>query len=428
MKYIKRIIDSEIELMLKVTGAILIKGPKWCGKTTSARQFSKSELDLQEEDTKENSIRIAENKISLLLEGEKPRLIDEWQEIPRLWNSIKTDVDNQNKKGLYILTGSATPKDETETNRHSGLGRFSFIEMKSMTLFESEDSNGTISLKEIVDGVAEIDGKTSDIDYERLAYLTCRGGFPSAVIEKDEQIALEIVKSYVKVLCEEDISRIDNTKRNPLLARQILKAYARNVATINSDQSIYDDVRYNYGDVTNQTLIEYMNIFKRLYVIDEVEAWNPNIRSKTSIRTSNKKGFVDPAIASAVLEFSPKELALDPKTFGFLFENLVNRDLSVYARRSDGYLRHYRDRTGLECDHVIHFNNGKYGLIQAKLGNKYIDQGIQKLRELKELIIEKNKKKKTVKEPDFMMVITGGDMAYTTTDGIYVVPVGCLRD
>lgn len=428
MGYIKRIVDSEIELMLKVTGAILIKGPKWCGKTTSARQFSKSEINLQDEDTRKKSIRIADNKISLLLEGEKPRLIDEWQEIPELWNTIKTDIDNQNKRGLYILTGSTTPKDETDRNRHSGIGRFSFIEMKPMTLFESGDSNGTISLKKIVDGEAEIDGKTSDIGYERLAFLTCRGGFPSAVVEEDEQIALEIVRSYVKVLCEEDISRIDNTKRNPLLARQILKSYARNVATINSDQSIYDDVRYNFGEVTNQTLIDYMNIFARLYVIDEVEAWNPNIRSKTSIRTSHKKGFVDSAIASSALEFSPKELALDPESFGFLFENLVNRDLSVYARKSGGYLRHYRDRTGLECDHVLHFSNGKYGLIQSKLGNTYIDQGIKKLRDLRDLISKRNAEKKTVREPDFLMVITGGDMAYTTKDGIHVVPIGCLKN
>jgi len=299
--------------------------------------------------------------------------------------------------------------------------------MKPMTLFESGDSKGNVSLSEILNGTAKIDGKTSDIEYEKLAYLTCRGGFPSAV-KKDGELALEVSKSYVKVLCDEDVSRIDNTKRNPMLARQILKSYARNVATINSDQSIYDDVRYNYGDITDRTIIEYMNIFKRLYVIDEVEAWNPNIRSKTSVRTSNKKGFVDPSIATALLECSPKELAMDPETFGFLFENLVNRDLSVYARKSGGYLRHYRDRTGLECDHVIHFENGKYGLIQTKLGVDSVEQGLEKLREIKELMVEKNQEKKTIKEPDFMMVINGGDMAYTTTDGIYVVPIGCLRD
>ncbi|MCL2222874.1 MAG: DUF4143 domain-containing protein [Oscillospiraceae bacterium] len=428
MAYIKRIVDSEIELMLKVTGALLVKGPKWCGKTTSARQFAKSEINFQDENTRQTGMRIAENKISLLLDGENPRLLDEWQEIPGLWNAVKTDVDNKHKKGLYILTGSATPNDELNKGRHSGLGRFSLIEMKPMTLFESGDSNGSISLKDIVDGVASVDGKTSYIDYERLAYLTCRSGFPSAVTEEDEQIALHIVKSYVTILCEEDISRIDNTTRNPQLARNILKSYARNVATINSDQSIYDDVRYNYGDVTNQTLMGYMNILKRLYVIDEVPAWNPNIRSKTSIRTSAKKGFIDPAIACSVLEVSPKELALDPKTFGFLFENLVNRDLSVYSGKSGGFLRHYRDRTGLECDHVIHFSNGKYGLVQAKLGNLYIDQGIEKLRELKKLIVTKNKEKKIVREPDFFMVITGGNIAYTTKDGIHVVPIGCLKD
>lgn len=425
MSYYKRIIDDVIKEKLEITGGIVIKGPKWCGKTTSAKQISNSVLDLQNEKNKKKNKEIAEYDISLLLKGEKPRLIDEWQVIPEIWNMVKTDIDEQNGRGLYILTGSVIPTDNK--NLHSGIGRFSFIEMKTMSLYESMDSNGTISLNDILNNNVIIRGQKSDIDYQRLAYLTCRGGWPS-IIGMSEKNALQISKEYVKALCESDISSIDGKMRNPRLAKQILKAYARNVSTINSNQTIYDDVKKNYGYVSEKTLIEYMNILKRLYVIDEVDSWNPNLRSKTAVRTAPKKGFVDPSIATAILNCSPEELVFDPKTFGLLFENLVNRDLSVYVNKIGGDLCHYRDRYGLECDHVLHFNNGKYGLVQTKLGSNGIEQGIDKLRELRDLIKEKNKKKKTIKEPDFYMVITGGETALTTPDGILVVPIGCLKD
>lgn len=425
--YIGRILDDEIKRKLKVTGSVVIKGPKWCGKTTSAKQFAKSIIDLQSIETKEKYKQIAENSIMLLLEGDKPRLIDEWQEIPQIWNAVRTDVDKQNKAGLYILTGSTTPIDEETKHLHSGVGRMSFIEMKPMTLFETGDSNGSISLKDIRDNKIKIHGQKSNINYERLAYLTCRGGWPSAV-NMDEDVALDVSKEYVKALTESDISRVDGRVRNPDLAYNILSIYARHISTIDSDKTLFEDIRFNYGDVAESTLYDYMNVLKRLYVIDEVNSWNPNLRSKTSVRTSPKKGFVDPSIATAVLEISPKELALDPNTFGLLFENLVNRDLSVYTSKIGGYVKHYRDRAGLECDHVIHFNNGKYGLIQTKLGSSGIEQGIQKLREIRDLIKEKNKIKKTIKEPDFMMVINGYDIAYTTEDGIFIVPIGCLKD
>lgn len=279
----------------------------------------------------------------------------------------------KNEAGLYILTGSTTPKDEK--GLHSGIGRLAFVEMKPMTLFESGDSNGSISLKDILDNKIKIYGQKSEIDYQRLAFLTCRGGWPSAM-NKDEDIAIDIAKKYVKALTESDVSNVDNKKRNPELTRHILRAYARHVSTIDSDKTLFEDIRYNYGDVSESTLYDYINILKRLYVIDEVDAWNPNLRSKTSVRTSPKKGFVDPSIGTAALEVSPKELALDPETFGLFFENLVNRDLSVYTDKIGGYVKHYGDRYGLECDHVIHFNNGKYGLIQTKLGTSGIEQGI----------------------------------------------------
>ena len=303
------------------------------------------------------------------------------------------------------------------------------MEMKPLTLFESGESNGSVSLRDIAEGVAVIRGQKSDISYRQLAYLTCRGGWPSAV-DKSETIALEIVKEYINGLCEFDISNVDDRSRNPGLTRCLFRAYARHVSTIDSDVALYGDVRALYGSITDQTLIDYVNALKRLYVIDEVLAWNPNLRSKTSIRTSPKKSFVDPSIGIAALDISPKQLALDPETFGLFFENLVQRDLSVYTGKAGGYVRHYRDRLGLECDHVIHFNNGKYGLVQTKLGPGQTEHGIEKLRELRGLIKSRNQNsgRTMIAEPDFYMVINGGETSFTTTDGIYVVPIGCLKD
>jgi predicted AAA+ superfamily ATPase len=312
---------------------------------------------------------------------------------------------------------------------HSGIGRLSFVEMKPMTLFESGESNGSVSLKDIADGTAVVSGQKSAIGYRQLAYLVCRGGWPSAM-GRDETIALEIAKEYFHALCEADISHVDGRSRNPLLARFLLRAYARHVSTIDSDAALYGDVRTLHGDITNQTLMDYTNALKRLYVIDEVPAWNPNLRSKTSIRTSPKKSFSDPSIGTAALNISPEQMTLDPETFGLFFENLVQRDLSVYVGKIGGYVRHYRDRLGLECDHVLHFNDGKFGLVQTKLGSGQTEHGVEKLRKLRSLIRDKNQKsaRTLVAEPDFYMVVNGGETAFTTTDGIYIVPIGCLKD
>ena len=428
MDYIKRIIDDVIELKLQVTGGVLIRGPKWCGKTTSAEQFAKSKLKLQDTKTIEKNRQIADNDISLLLEGEKPRLIDEWQVIPNIWNAVRTEIDENDEAGLFILTGSTTPPKKKE-KFHTGIGRFSFVEMKPFTLFESGDSNGSISLSDIQSGKAIVRGQKSDIDYKRLAYLTCRGGWPTA-LKRKEKVALEIAKEYVKVLTDSDISEYDGTTRKADLAHTILRAYSRHVSTIDSNKTMFEDIRAFYGDVTDATIYDYLSIFKSLYVIEDIEAWNPNLRSKTSIRTSPKKAFVDPSIGIATLGISPEELALDPETFGLFFENLVNRDLSVYAGKIGGTVRHYRDRMGLECDHVIHFENGKYGIIETKLGPTQTDNGIAKLREMRDLIKKKNAEEKriVIKEPDFYMVINGGETAFTTEDGILIVPIGCLKD
>lgn len=422
MKYIKRIVDKEIKEKLSISGAVVIKGPKWCGKTTSAKQVAKSVLEMQNPDLQENYIELANTRPSLLLEGEKPRLIDEWQIVPKLWNAVRYSVDNIGKTNQYILTGSATPKEDD--TMHSGVGRFSFITMKPMTLFESGDSNGKISLKDILEGKREIDGIRTDLDYEKIAHVLCRGGWPSSISLPEKQ-ALQIAKNYIEVLCESDISKVDGVKRNPSLARAILKAYARQVSTIGSNQSIIADVRANYSDVSDRTIMDYMNILKKLYIIDEIEAWNPNIRSKTSIRTANKKSMIDPSLAVAALGCSPKEIMLDIETYGLLFENLVNRDLSVYVNSIVGTLKHYRDRYNLECDNVVHFDDGRYALIETKLGGTRIKEAEEHLLELQKLIIENEPK---LGKPEFLMVITGTEMAYTTEKGILVVPIGCLKD
>lgn len=422
MKYISRIVDKEIKEKLNIMGAVVIKGPKWCGKTTSSKQIARSVLEMQNPDLQDNYIELANTKPSLLLEGEKPRLIDEWQLAPKLWNAVRYSVDNSGKPNQYILTGSATPKEDDTL--HSGVGRFAFITMKPMTLFESGESNGKISLTDIRSKKINVDGIKTDLTYEKIAYVLCRGGWPTSLNLSVKQ-SLEIAKNYIDVLCNSDISRVDGVKRNPNLAKAILKAYARQVSTIGSNQSLYDDVKANYADVSERTIMDYIDVLRKLYIIEEIEAWNPNIRSKTAIRTANKKSMIDPSLAVAVLGCSPKELMLDIRTFGLLFENLVSRDLSVYVNSVGGTLRHYRDRYKLECDNVIHFDDGKYALVETKLGGTRIKEAEEHLLELRKLILNNEPK---IGEPEFMMVVTGTDMAYTTDTGVMIVPIGCLRN
>lgn len=422
MEYISRIVDEEIKEKLDIMGAILIKGPKWCGKTTSAKQVANSILEMQNPDMQDNYIELANTKPSLLLEGEKPRLIDEWQLAPKLWNAVRYSVDNIGLPGQYVLTGSATPKEDD--TMHSGVGRFAFITMKPMTLSESGDSNGKISIGEILKGNRNIDGIKTDLTYEKIAYVLCRGGWPSAINLPEKQ-SLEIAKNYIDVLCNSDISRVDGVKRNPNLARAILKSYSRQVSTIDSNQSLFEDIKANYSDVSERTIQDYLDILKKLYIIEEIEAWNPNIRSKTSIRTASKKSMIDPSLAVAALGCSPRELMLDIRTFGLLFENLVNRDLSVYVNSLGGTLKHYRDRYNLECDNVIHFADGRYALVETKLGGTNLKEAEEHLLTLKKLILENEPK---IGEPEFLMVITGTDMAYTTENGVMIVPIGCLKE
>lgn len=419
MEYIKRIVDEEIKHKLSVMGAVLIKGPKWCGKTTTAKQIAKSILEMQNPDNQDNYVELANTKPSLLLEGDKPRLIDEWQLAPKLWNAVRYSVDTLNLTNQYILTGSATPIDNSTL--HSGVGRFAFIVMKPMTLFESGDSNGEISLKEILNGNRKIDGIKSNLTYEKIAYLICRGGWPSSLQIKEVD-ATQIAKNYIDVLCDSDISKVDGIKRDSFLARTILKAYARQVSTIDSDKTLYEDVKANYADISDRTIIDYLSVLKNLFITSEIEAWNPNIRSKTAIRTSPKKSMIDPSLAVASLGCSQKDLMLDIRTYGLLFENLVDRDLSVYANAIGGTIKHYRDRYGLECDNVICLNDGRYGLVEVKLSSSKIKEAEEHLLTLKNMISE-NK----LKAPEFLMIVTGTQIAYTTQNDVLVVPIGCLK-
>lgn len=429
INYKKRIIDKEIEKQLLTIGAIVIRGPKWCGKTTTAKQFSNSMISLQDPDNADRYKEIAENKVSILLKGEKPLLIDEWQEIPKIWNGVRYNIDEEGSVGQFILTGSSTLNEDELKKLHSGVGRFSFVNMRTMSLYESGDSNGSISLNDILNGKRDIDGKKTELTYEKISEVICRGGWPNSIY-KPLDVALKIPQNYINTLVESDISRIDNVSRNSELMRTILKSYARNVSTINSDQLIINDVKANFGEVHENTILNYLNVLKKLYIIEEIPAWNPNIRSKTSIRTSPKKTFTDPSLATAVLNISPMELTLDPNTMGLLFENLVNRDLQVYANSIGGHLNHFRDRYGLECDNVIHFNNGKYALIEVKLGDRKIKEAEEHLLMMVKLINKYNEEheKNKLQLPEFMMIITGDDMAYTTKNNIMIVPIGCLKD
>lgn len=422
MKYINRIIDQEIQEKLSVMGAVLINGPKWCGKTTSSKRIAKSVLEMQNPYLRENYMELANIQPSLLLEGRKPRLIDEWQVGPNLWNAVKNMIDSVGLPNQYILTGVSSSKEDNIL--HSGDEKIASITMKPMTLFESGDSNGRISLTELLNGKHNIDGITTKLTYKKMAFVLCRGGWPYTLNISQKQ-SLEIAKGYLDELCNSDISMFDGVKRNPSLAKAILKSYAKQISTINSNKSLFKDVKENFAVVSEKTMIDYLNVLKKLYIIDEIEAWKPNIRNKTAIRTSRKKSMIDPSLAVAVLGYSPKELMLDFCTYSLLFENLVNRDLSVYVKSIGGKLKHYRDRYNLKCNNVIQLDDGRYALVETKLGGTKIKEVEKNLLTLKKLLSENNPE---IGSPEFLMIITATDTAYTTENGVMVVPIGCLKN
>lgn len=422
--YHQRIADSLLNFKLHSKGAVLIEGPKWCGKTTTALQIAKSSILMQDQDNLKDYLELAQIRPSALLQGEAPHLIDEWQVAPQLFDAIRYEIDKRDEFGQFILTGSATPYDISKIN-HTGTGRISRMTMRTMSLFESGESNGTVSLKEIFDGNTEVEG-TSNIDLSELSYLICRGGWPKVVDIKDQRIALQQAIDYYDGVINSDISRVDDIKRDPNRAARVLRSYARNIASQAKLSSITQDIKSNEEiNFSDDTVSSYIKALKSIFVIEDSNSWNPNLRSKAAIRTTDTRYFLDPSIACAALGIGPQDLENDLNTFGLLFENLVVRDLRIYADAIDGKVYHYRDNLNLECDAVVQLRNGKYGLIEVKLGGeKLISEGIKSLNKLEEKLDTTK-----MKAPAFKMVITGvGKFAYKNKDGILIVPIGSLKD
>ena len=426
--YLPRIIDKQLEEYLEAVGAVLIAGPKWCGKTTTGEQHAKSVLKLQDPDKRAGYLTTAEVKPSLLLKGENPRLIDEWQEAPVLWDAVRNSVDERGEEGLYILTGS-TSVDESKI-RHSGTGRIARLVMYPMSLYESKESNGKVSLSELFNNKEyDIDGATSELSIEDLVFAACRGGWPSSLKKKSDKAKLFVSGSYINNICDSDASTVDGVKKSPNRVRAILQSYSRNISTLATDRTIADDVIANYSDISDPTLSSYIDALEKLYVIDDLYGWCPAIRSATAMRSGHKREFCDPSIAIAALGLSPDALLQDLNTFGFIFECLCIRDLKAYSNSLGGKVSYYHDRYGLEADCVLHLSDGRYALIEFKLGSRGIEEGAEHLVELNKLIKEANNKNKAkISEPSFSAVITGGEIAYKRNDGVFVIPIGCLKD
>lgn len=427
--YLNRIADKTLDLRLEAFGAVQITGPKWCGKTTTAERRAASVIKMQDPDRREGYLATAAAKPSLLLRGATPRLIDEWQVAPVIWDAVRHAVDQRREKGQFILTGSTVVNDREIM--HTGTGRITTMAMYPMSLFESLESSGTVSLTRLFDDKDyEIDGEMSPLSIEQLIFAACRGGWPASLDKMSDKAKLLIARDYVDVICNQDISRVDSTRRSPALARLILATYARNICTLAKKTSMLADVSVEMEGTTIPTFDDYVAALEKLYVIEDIEAWSPAIRSKTVIRTGKKRCFVDPSIAVAALGASPASLELDLNTFGFIFECLCFRDLRVYSQALGGRLSYYHDRLGLEADAVLHLDDGRYALIECKLGSREIDDGAKHLLEIRNLIREKNltEKQMRLREPALLIVLTGGEMAYTREDGVKVIPIGCLRD
>lgn len=423
-EYKQRIADQILADKLEAMGAIVIEGAKYCGKTTLACQLAKSVLYMTDPDTKDQNLSMAKTNIKRLLQGATPRLIDEWQIVPQFWDAIRNEVDKRDDDGQFILTGSAIPP-KTDQIFHTGTGRMGWLKLRTMSLWESGDSTGDVSLGELFKSTENIDGE-NHIDIERLAFLTCRGGWPKAILKKSEKASLMQAKEYYEAVIRYDISRVDDVERDPELAQRLMRSYARNQGSQASAGTILADLKSNESNTLNEnTIYSYIKALKKIFVIEDSLAWNPNLRSKTAIRTSDTRYFTDPSIATAALGLGPENLLNDLNTFGLFFETLCIRDLRVYADSFDGTVYHYRDKNGLECDAVVHLRNGAYGLIEIKLGgNDLINEGAETLVSLADKIDTEKMNK-----PSFLMVLTGvGQYAYKRPqDGVLVVPVGCLK-
>lgn len=421
--YRKRIADEILSRKLEGKGAVLIEGPKWSGKTTTAEQHASSILYMDDPERKEQNISLSELNPRRLLSGDTPRLIDEWQLAPKLWDAVRFEVDHRGEVGQFILTGSAVPPDTRDIS-HTGTGRFSWLTMRTMSLYESGDSTGDVSLKELFNKTKDVDGSSKTNDLDNLAFLVCRGGWPKALDMRDE-IALDQAFDYFDAVVRSDINHVDNVTKNPERVKRLMRSYARNQGCQVPNTVLAADIGESDISINEETVASYINALKKIFVIEDMPAWNPNLRSKTAIRSSDTRYYVDPSIAVAALGIGPNDLIDDLKTFGFLFETLCIRDLRVYTDSLNGEVYHYRDKDGQECDAVIHLRDGRYGLVEIKLGgDKLINEGAKSLIALHDKI-DTNK----MKEPSFLMVLTGtGDYAYHRQDGVLVVPVGSLKN
>ena len=422
-KYKHRVVDSLLVKKLKGKGAVLVEGAKWCGKTTTAEQVSGSILYMSDPAKFKQNLQVAEINPGILLQGDVPRLIDEWQVAPQLWDAVRFEVDHRDGFGQFILTGSAVPVSSDEIY-HSGTGRFSWLLMRPMSLFESGESNGSVSMKKLFETPEQISG-VNKLDLKDIAFLICRGGWPKAC-EMDNETALSQAFDYFDAVVRSDISRADGISKNPDRVKRLMRSLARNLGSQITVKAICEDLQTNEAsDFSDTTVNSYINALKKIFVVEDMPAWNPNLRSKTAVRSSETRYFVDPSIAVAALGIGPDDLINDLNTLGLLFETLCVRDLRVFADALDGEVRHYRDKNGLECDAVVHLRNGSFGLVEIKLGGETaIEHGAATLKKLSSLI---NTEK--MKAPSFMMVLTAvGDYAYRRNDGVYIVPIGCLGE
>ena len=418
--YLPRTCDTELQQFLASSGAVLIEGPKWCGKTSTAIHASKSVIYLQDPDQSSSFLAMADTKPSLLLKGESPRLIDEWQMAPVLWDAVRFEVDKRAETGQFILTGSAVPADNLTA--HTGTGRISRLKMRPMSLFESGESNGTVSLRDLFLGRQEETGVLSELSIEQIAFVICRGGWPASINRK-QTVALRMAIDYVEAIINQDISQVDGVEKNPDRVRLLLRSLARNLSTTANYTTIREDIEATDLSISDKTISSYMNALRRIFVVEDLPAWSPSLRSKTAIRNTEKRHFVDPSIATAVMRLNPEGVLADFQYFGFLFESLCCRDLRIYAQANDGDVFHYRDKSGLEADLIIRLRDGSWAAVEVKLGQKQIEEAA------KNLLIFKNKvDSERMGKVSFLMVLTGGQFAYRRNDGVWVIPIGCLRE
>lgn len=423
-EYKKRVVDEILDFYLESMGAVLIEGPKWCGKTRTGEEHAKSVVKLQDPDNVDKYRAAIKAKPSILLEGPTPRLIDEWQDFPILWNAVRHLVDERGEDGQFILTGSAVPcegKKDKIPPRHTGTGRIVRMRMRPMSLWESGESTGEISLSALFDGAGEVSGRSS-IGVDEIAHLVCRGGWPQAVLAKTPRAAYMKSSSYVDEVVHEDVHRVDGVERNPDRVRNLLKSLARNISTMATNETLLQDLKANDSSISEKTLSSYLNALRKIFLVEDVPAWSPSLKSRLAIRSSMKRQFVDPSVATAVLGATPRRLLNDFRSFGSFFESLCVRDVRVYAQTLDGEVRHYRDQTGLEADMIVALKDGRWGAVEVKLGAGDIDSAAEGLKKLRAKVDVGR-----MGHPSFLMILTGTDLGYTRDDGVVVCPLGCLR-